>query len=127
MAKKRRTNKVDQNKKALLEALEASLGVISTAVKKVGLSRSCYYKYVEADPEFQAAVLEIEQGAIDFVESQLFKQIKEGNTTATIFYLKTKGKNRGYIERQEITGIEGTKLFDIEVVRTINNEDEDTD
>jgi hypothetical protein len=29
-------------------------------------------------------------------------QIKENSTAATIFFLKTKGKKRGYIERQEI-------------------------
>ena len=39
---------------------------------------------------------------LDFAESQLHKQIKEGNTTATIFLLKTLGKKRGYVERQEI-------------------------
>jgi hypothetical protein len=39
---------------------------------------------------------------LDFAESQLYKQIKDGSTTATIFYLKTKGKQRGYVERQQI-------------------------
>jgi len=45
--------------------------------------------------------MDIENIALDFAESQLHKQIKEGNSTSTIFYLKTKGKKRGYIERQE--------------------------
>ena len=60
--------------------------------------------------------------ALDMAESQLHKQILGGNTSATIFYLKTKGKNRGYVERHEHTGIEGTKLFEVEI---IESKDED--
>ena len=40
--------------------------------------------------------------ALDFGETQLHAQIREGNTSATIFFLKTKGKRRGYIERSEM-------------------------
>ena len=31
--------------------------------------------------------------------------------TAIIFFLKTRAKNRGYVERQEITGKDGDNLF----------------
>ena len=59
------------------------------------------------DTLFAKQVEDIANIALDFAESQLHKQIQDGNTAATIFYLKTKGKRRGYIERQEITGAEG--------------------
>ena len=98
------------NKKALLEALEQSLGVVTTACKKVGISRNTFYKYYKSDSKFKKAVDDIENIALDFVESQLHKQISSGNTTATIFYLKTKGKKRGYVERQELTGKDGKDL-----------------
>lgn len=89
-------------KKQLLEALEKSLGVVTTACKNVGVGRTTFYQYLKDDKEFKQSVDELQDVALDFAESQLFKQIKEGNTTATIFYLKTKGKKRGYIERQEV-------------------------
>ena len=89
-------------KNNLLEALEQSLGIVTTACKIVGCNRSTFYKYYNNDKNFRASVDELQNMTLDFVESQLHKQIKDGNTTATIFYLKTKGKKRGFVERQEI-------------------------
>ena len=97
-------NKTAQHKKAILEALEQSLGVVTSACKKVGIGRTTFYDWMRSDEEFAKQVKDIEDIAIDFAESQLHQQIKGGNTSATIFYLKTKGKNRGYVERQEISG-----------------------
>ena len=94
-------NKTEQHKKAMLEALEQSLGIVTTACKNVGIGRTTHYAWIQSDPEYKKAVEAIEDVAIDFAESQLMKQMKEGSTPAAIFYLKTKGKKRGYIERTE--------------------------
>ena len=95
-------NKTEHHKKALLKALEKSLGVVTTACKSVGVGRTTYYEWLNNDKKFADAVKDIENVALDFAESHLHKQIQNNNTSATIFYLKTKGKHRGYIERQEI-------------------------
>lgn len=92
-----------QHKKAILEALEQSLGVVTSACKKVGVGRTTFYGWLADDKEFAEAVKDIENVALDFAESQLHKQIKDGSAAATIFFLKTKGKKRGYVERQEIS------------------------
>jgi hypothetical protein len=95
-------------KQKLLKALEESHGVVTNACRKAGISRAQYYRYLQQDEKFSSNVDDIQEQAVDFVESQLFKQIKEGNITGQIFYLKTKGKHRGYIEKtqvqQETTG-----------------------
>ena len=96
-------NKTEQHKKAVLEALEKSLGVVTTACKMAGIGRTQYYTWLKEDEEFRSFVEDIENITLDFAESQLHKQIKEGSTAATIFYLKTKGSKRGYIEKQDIT------------------------
>jgi len=108
-------NKTEQHKKALLEALEKSLGVVTSACKTVGVGRTTFYQWLKDDEEFAEAVRDIENIALDFAESQLHQQISSGNSTATIFYLKTKGKKRGYVERQEIAH-EGLRTFEIEEV-----------
>ena len=98
------------NKKAMLEALEKSLGVVTTACKQVGISRMSHYRYLEDDPQYAKDVRDIENVALDFAESKLHKQIDKGDTTACIFYLKTKGKQRGYVERIEQTGANGEAI-----------------
>ena len=99
-------------KRQLVKALEKSLGIVSTACQSIGISRTTYYKYYNEDEDFRQSVDSISNIALDCAESQLFELIKEKNVTAIIFYLKTKGKKRGYIEKQEsndnsnnITGI----------------------
>lgn len=89
-------------KRAMLEALDKSLGIVSTAAKTAGIDRTTHYNWLKEDPEYKAAVDQIQESVIDFAESHLYKLIKEGNPAANIFYLKTKGKSRGYIERQEV-------------------------
>jgi hypothetical protein len=107
--------KNDITKKAMLESLEKSLGVVTSACKAVGISRETHYRWMREDSSYKESVDDLANVALDFAESQLHQQIKGGNPTATIFYLKTKGKNRGYVERQEIAH-EGLKTFEVEEV-----------
>jgi len=107
--------KSDITKKAMLQALEKSLGVVTSACKSVGISRETHYRWMKEDEMYRDSVKELENVAIDFAETQLHKQISGGNPTATIFYLKTKGKSRGYVERQEIQH-EGDAGLRIEII-----------
>ena len=112
MAKKnkRQMTKSDINKKAMIAALEKSLGIVTSACKIVGISRNTFYNYCKDDEVFKTKVDDIENIALDFAESKLHNMIAAENTAAVIFYLKTKGKKRGYIERNEVTGADGSQI-----------------
>lgn len=98
-----RLTKTNSKKKKMLVALSKSCGVVTEACKVVGISRITHYEWLNTDPDYKAACESVNDEAIDFMESALFKRIQEGSDAAIIFGLKTRGKNRGYVERQEIT------------------------
>jgi hypothetical protein len=104
------TTHSDIQKRAMIEALEKSLGIVTTACKSVGIARSTHYEWYSKDKEYRKAVKSIEDIALDFAESQLHKQIQKGNPLSTIFYLKCRGKKRGYIEQQDIK-VSGNMTF----------------
>ena len=111
-------------KESILKALEQSLGIVTVACRNAEIPRSTFYKWINEDDEFAKQVKDIENIALDFAESQLHKQIGENSAAATIFYLKTKGKKRGYIERQEITGADGMPTnFQIEIIGSKKDKD----
>ena len=95
-------NRKRHTKKAILEALEKSLGVVTVACTKLGIHRSTFYRYYNEDEEFRKAADDMLEVSLDFAESQLFDQMRNGSSASTIFYLKTKGKKRGYVEKSEI-------------------------
>ena len=84
---------MEEKKQKFLEALAQGYGIIATACEAIGIGRSTYYRWYNADPEFKEKVDEITETQVDFVESKLMQSINANDTTAIIFYLKTKGKN----------------------------------
>jgi poly-gamma-glutamate capsule biosynthesis protein CapA/YwtB (metallophosphatase superfamily) len=90
-------------KNAMLEALKKSLGIVTKAVEMVGIDRQTHYNWLKDDADYKAKVEALDDVVLDFAESKLHQSINNGSDTATIFFLKTKGKKRGYIEKQEIT------------------------
>jgi len=108
-------DKTNNNKEKMLEALDDSLGIVSFASQKVGINRRTHYRWLNEDEEYKLKVDDIRNASIDFVESKLFDCIKAEKETSIIFYLKTIGKLRGYVPRQEIDTGEN-KEFRIEVI-----------
>ena len=95
------STKVDIKKAAMIRALTKSLGIVTTACKEVGIDRSLHYRWMNEDEKYRAEVESLADVALDFAESMLHKQIQAQDTAATIFYLKCRGKKRGYVERSE--------------------------
>lgn len=85
----------------MLEALGKTLGVVTPALKAANVGRTTFYGWLKDDPDFAESVKELEDVSLDFAEHALHKKIENGNTASIIFYLKTKGKGRGYVERLE--------------------------
>ena len=94
----------------MIEALQQAEGYVSQAASLLGCSSQTVYNYRDKFPAVAETWQAIREARHDFVESQLHEQIKQGNITAIIFYLKTQAKDRGYVERQELTGAGGSKL-----------------
>ena len=81
---------IAEKKAAFLETAKTNLGFISATCKAIGICPNTFYKWMAEDPDFKAAYDEVYEDRREFVESSLYKQIKAGNTTATIFALKAK-------------------------------------
>ena len=94
--------KIARKKKMMIQALEATLGVVAPAMVMAKVNRRDHYDYLASDPKYAAAVEDQIERTLDFAETNLYKQIEAGQVQATIFYLKSKGKHRGYQEQTTI-------------------------
>ena len=90
-----KSDKIQLKKEVILKALHDNLCHISKSCKAANISRATFYAWQKEDCDAVA------DGLVDHVEHQLLQKINKGDTTAIIFFLKTKGKDRGYTEKQE--------------------------
>jgi hypothetical protein len=101
-------------KESFLKAFIKTFGNITISCESLGISRQTYYDWKKDDPAFAKALAEVEpdERFLDSAELALNKKIMDGDTTAIIFALKTKGKKRGYIERTENINYEKPSPFE---------------
>ena len=114
--------------------MEAKGGNLTEVAKALSVSRTTVYEWIETDKHFKQIKEESREALLDFTESQTKILIQgipiievdpddpEGkrkkrtgwkerpDTTLIIWVQKTLGKERGYVERSEITGKDGTPL-----------------
>lgn len=107
--------KTDTKKNVMIQSLEKSLGVVSVACQKAEVSRETHYKWYRQDDDYKAKVDNVKNICLDFAESMLLENIKSKKESSIFFYLKTQGKQRGYVERQEID-LGNENHFRIEIV-----------
>lgn len=104
MAKTGRPRKLTTQK--ILAAMENCGGILSVVSGRLGVHRTTLADYIKESPELQARIAAEGEYFIDVAETSLMRLIREGNVAATIFFLKTKAKQRGYIERQEVQNVQ---------------------
>lgn len=98
------------------DALRRHRGLISFAAEELGLSHSSVSERVSRHPRLQAVVAEARVRRVDVAEYKLDEALGNGEPWSIALVLKTIGKDRGYVERSEVTGKDGTDLVIREVV-----------
>lgn len=87
--------------------IAAQRGNISQAAKELGIRRLTLYRRIKASKHLQEVLFEARETMLDHVESRLYASALAGENWAVLFFLRTQGKSRGYVERIESTGAEG--------------------
>ncbi len=85
-------------------------GVKAQVARALGISRQAVDKRIRKNKRINAAYNQILEACIDVAEAALFDNIINGEFAAQKFYLETKGKERGYVKRSEISGPNGQPL-----------------
>jgi hypothetical protein len=88
--------------KAIQKALAAEDGCISGAAARLGVHRRTIERRLVRSPRLRSFRAELEEENLDRAEATLQRKIREGNLTAVIFYLKTKGRRRGYAQHLDL-------------------------
>ena len=83
-------------------ALEESKGMVSVAAKKLGCHPDTVRNYARRYQSVSKALEEAREGMLDAAELALYGAVVRGEAWAVCFYLKTQGKSRGYVERQQV-------------------------
>lgn len=82
----------------IVKAIFEHKGLMTFAADHLGITYTWIHKRISESLYLQEAMEYVREKRIDKAEDHLDKLVEKGNVTALIFFLKTIGKKRGYIE-----------------------------
>jgi predicted transcriptional regulator len=94
----------------VIKAIKEKKGIVSSVADTLGVSRLTVYNYINRHATVQQALQDERERMIDTAESALYVALSKQEAWAVSLVLKTIGKNRGYVERHEVTGKDGENL-----------------
>ena len=114
-------NRTQIAKDRMLKALESSLGVITTALKATGLSRTNFYKWLKEDKEFASQVEEIENIQQDFIKSKYYECVKDKVPSVVIHAAKSR---LGWNENPQLDITSGGDKINMPVITFVDTDTE---
>lgn len=75
-------------------------GVIAEAARVLKVNYSCLYNFVERHPELHEVRKQARTKIVDIAETELYRQIRNGNMSAIMFTLRCHGEPRGWVEKR---------------------------
>lgn len=98
----------------IIDTLKQTKGMIYIAAERLGCSAQTIKNYGARYISVREAMEQEDEQVNDVAELKLIQAIHEGEAWAVKYRLSTKGRSRGYIERQEVAGVPGQPLFDVD-------------
>ena len=95
----------------IISALEATNGLITLAAQRLGCSPQTIYNRANKSKRLKDIIFEKRDNLVDHAELALRAAVLNKEPWAVAMVLKTLGKSRGYVERQEVTGADGGAII----------------
>jgi transposase-like protein len=108
----------------IIKALKETNGMIYLAARRLGCTPQTIYNRANRTQVIKQAIEDSRGEIVDLAEQKLRLAILAGEPWAVALTLKTLGKQRGYVERQEVTGADSGPV-DVRVVKINMNETTD--
>ena len=96
------TKIANMSTKDVATAIRNAHGFISPAADSLNVGRATLYRRIGKSETLKKVIQECRDINLDRAELRLLEAIDKRSPWAVCFYLKTQGKARGYIERQEV-------------------------
>jgi len=94
----------------VMDALDNTKGAVYLAARNLGCSHTAVYGYIAKYPEIAELKEYYDEEVSDVAVLRLRESVFNSEPWAIKYQLSTKGKHRGYVERQEVTGAESAPI-----------------